>query len=326
MAKNVTNNCFIKSPFNYIGGKYKILHQIMPLFPKDINCFIDLFVGGGNVGLNVSAKKIILNDNLIHLIELYKKLQKTPLKKVLKHIHNRIDEYSLSLTNKDGYVKLRKFYNETKDPLDLFLLISYSFNHQIRFNGSHEFNNSFGRERSFFNPSIEFNLKAFIRKLQQSNIELSSKNFDNLDLSFLGVNDFVYCDPPYLITTGTYNDGRRGFTGWSEKEEELLLSKLDKLNDKGIKFALSNVIQHKNKTNTLLKKWVVGNSSYFINSIKMNYSNSNYQIKNRNKLTTIEVLVTNYVPQITNIFHQQLSLIPLKREYNEIYWQQKTLA
>ena len=27
----------IKSPLNYIGGKAKILDQILPLFPKEIN-------------------------------------------------------------------------------------------------------------------------------------------------------------------------------------------------------------------------------------------------------------------------------------------------
>lgn len=39
-------NDFIKSPLNYIGGKYKILNQILPLFPKKINNFVDLFTRG----------------------------------------------------------------------------------------------------------------------------------------------------------------------------------------------------------------------------------------------------------------------------------------
>ena len=43
-------NEVIKSPLNYIGGKYKILPQILPLFPKNIDTFIDLFAGGCNVG------------------------------------------------------------------------------------------------------------------------------------------------------------------------------------------------------------------------------------------------------------------------------------
>ena len=47
----------IKSPMNYVGGKYKLLPQILPLFPKNIETFVDLFCGGFNVGINVEAKK-----------------------------------------------------------------------------------------------------------------------------------------------------------------------------------------------------------------------------------------------------------------------------
>ena len=61
----------IKSPLNYIGGKAKLLDQILPLFPKKINTFLDLFAGGCNVGLNVKAEKLICNDNLKFLIEMY---------------------------------------------------------------------------------------------------------------------------------------------------------------------------------------------------------------------------------------------------------------
>ncbi|MDR0978141.1 MAG: DNA adenine methylase, partial [Endomicrobium sp.] len=119
-------------------------------------CFVDMFAGGANVGINVPAKKHIFNDNLIHLVDLYRKLQKTPLKRVLGHIKQRIETYNLSLINQNGYIELRKTYNATKDPLDLFVLISYSFNHQIRFNNNHEFNNPFGKKRSCFNASFLF--------------------------------------------------------------------------------------------------------------------------------------------------------------------------
>jgi site-specific DNA-adenine methylase len=38
------NTTYLKSPLNYIGGKQKILAQILPLFPAQINQFVDLFV------------------------------------------------------------------------------------------------------------------------------------------------------------------------------------------------------------------------------------------------------------------------------------------
>lgn len=38
-------NIYIKSPLNYTGGKYKLLPQIIPMLPSNINTFVDLFGG-----------------------------------------------------------------------------------------------------------------------------------------------------------------------------------------------------------------------------------------------------------------------------------------
>ena len=283
---------------NYIGGKYKLLPQLLPLFPDKINTFVDLFCGGCNVGINVPAKKIIFNDNLSYLIELYKKFCSLSKEEILNHIDNRINQFNLSLTNKDGYLELRKLYNSEKNPLDLFVLVAYSFNHQIRFNNSHEFNNPFGKERSCFNEHMKNNLLDFLNALNKNSVDFTSFNFDEFDFSMLSSNDFVYCDPPYLITTGTYNDGKRGFTGWNEAEEEKLLNILDDLDKRNICFALSNVIEHKGKENLILKDWITRNN-YYVSYLAKNYSNSNYHTIDRNPNATIEVLVTNYVPQIS---------------------------
>lgn len=65
----------IQSPLNYTGGKFKLLPQILPLFPRKIfprkiDIFVDLFCGGCNVGINVTAKKHIYNDINLRLIYL----------------------------------------------------------------------------------------------------------------------------------------------------------------------------------------------------------------------------------------------------------------
>jgi DNA adenine methylase len=286
----------VKSPLNYIGGKSKLLEQILPLFPKEIKVFVDLFAGGCNVGLNVKAEKVICNDNLKFLIEMYQKFQQNNLNEILQHIENQIHTYELSLLNEEGYKKFRQHYNTHKNPLDLFVLIAFSFNHQIRFNNSHEFNNPFGRERSSFNDTMKSNLIHFIRKIQNTRTEFTCFDFDKFDLSFLTSNDFVYCDPPYLITTGTYNDGKRGFTGWNEAEERKLLHILDNLQKRNIKFALSNVLEHKGKENEILQNWVHKNDFLKVNYIQTNYANSNYQTLVRDKEASVEVLITNYEP------------------------------
>lgn len=292
LKKKIKMVKFIKSPINYIGGKYKLLPQIMPLFPSDINTFVDLFTGGANVGINIKAKKVILNDNLTFLIELYQVFKQTKLNEILDFIDNRIQEFKLSLTNEEGYLKLRSTYNEHKNPLDLFVLISFAFNHQIRFNNSHLYNAPFGKNRSRYNDSIKNNLINFVKQLQLRQFELKSSSFELLQLDYLTTQDFVYCDPPYLISTGTYNDGKRGFKGWSSKEEQELLNLLNKLHKLDIKFALSNVLCHKGKENSILINWLKENS-YMVHELNFNYNNSSYN-KLHNNSETREVLITNY--------------------------------
>jgi len=286
-------NIYIKSPLNYIGGKYKILPQILPHFPANINCFVDLFAGGANVGINIKAKKIILNDNLIYLIDLYEYLSVNPIDETLSYIEKIINKFQLTLINTEGFNNLRIQYNKTKKPLDLLILSFYSFNHQIRFNSKHDFNTPFGKNRSQYNKNIKKNLIAFINILQQKNITFMKKDFDIFNFLKLTNNDFVYCDPPYLITTGTYNDGKRGFNGWNINYEKKLLDILDNLNRNNIKFALSNVLTHKNQTNTLLNNWLK-KKKYNVYKIKNNFTNSNYHTGNRNKETTQEVLINNF--------------------------------
>ena len=283
----------IKSPLNYIGGKTKLLPQILPLFPDKINTFVDLFAGGCNVGININANKIIFNDNLIYLIEMYQAFQEYSIDYIINHIENRIQELELSLSNQYAYLKLRDIYNNNRQALDLFVLIAYSFNHQIRFNNNHQFNNPFGKERSSFNDKMRDNLLIFLNQLKQKSVEFSAKNFDEFDFSSFCENDLIYCDPPYLITTGVYNDGKRGFKGWNDNEEQKLLNLLDDLTQKNIRFALSNVLEHKGNENILLKQWIKSNH-YFVHYLDFHYANSSYQNKNRNKNSSCEVLITNY--------------------------------
>lgn len=280
----------IKSPLNYTGGKYKLLSQILPLFPKDIDTFVDLFAGGFNVGINVDANKIICNDHIDYLIDLYKYFQKTDIDLIIKKIKGTIKQFSLSSTNQIGYNSLRKRYNKDKSILDLFVLTCYSFNHQIRFNNNHEFNTSFGKNRSQYNLNIERNLIDFCNKLKFSNVKFTNKDFMGFDFNDLSNLDLVYCDPPYLISNGSYNDGKRGFKDWTEKEENELLYLLDDLDEAGVRFALSNVLYHKGMSNNLLIEW---SKKYSIHYLDKHYKNCNYHLKDKDN-KTVEVLITNY--------------------------------
>lgn len=283
----------IQSPLNYIGGKKKLLPQILPLFPNDIDTFVDLFAGGCNIGVNVLAKQVIFNDNLTYLIDMYQAFQSHTSEQILAHIETRIAELKLSDTNQEGYLTLREQYNQHKNPLDLFVLIAFSFNHQIRFNNNHQFNNPFGKNRSRFNINMKKNLLAFLQVIQQENYQFLNLSFEDFDFSTLTNDDFVYGDPPYLITTGTYNDGKRGFKGWGSSEETTLLTLFDNLDKQGIRFALSNVLEHKELENHHLKDWLK-QRDYHCHDLTHHYANASYQAKNRNKNASREVLITNY--------------------------------
>lgn len=276
----------IKSPLNYIGGKYRLLPQILPLFPARINNFVDLFAGGLDVSLNIYAHETICNDINHYVIGLFQYFQGTPIEDLLDNIHATILKYQLSKQNKEGYLRLRHDYNENHSPLLLFVLVCYGFNHQFRFNSKGEFNNPFGINRSSYNFSTEKNLKALHERIR--NFKFTTSHFREFDCNFMTPGDFLYADPPYLISCGSYNDGKRGFEGWKESDDAKLFGKLDALHHRGINFALSNVIRHKGLDNQGLTEWA---NNYHIHYLNADYSNSNYQAT---ESETIEVLITNY--------------------------------
>lgn len=286
----IGTNAYDKSPLNYIGGKYKILPQIMEHFPTDVDVMVDLFAGGCDVCCNFTANEIYANDINNYIIEIYKKIQGMTIDEVLSYIDATIETEKLSIDNQEAYLAFRKKYNQSSDknPLDLYILICYAFNYQCRFNNNHEFNSPFGKNRSSFNSVMRNNLIKFHNNIK--NIKFSALNFKVFNTGILKKDDFLYADPPYLITTGSYNDGKRGFEGWSKNDDAELLKLLDELNDRGVKFALSNVIEHKGLKNEELIKWMEKYKTHYIN---FNYKNSSYHGKNTDK-QTVEVLITNY--------------------------------
>ena len=186
-----------------------------------------------------------------------------------KFIITTIKKYGLKKEDKEAYLKARNDYNHPeppiRDPRLLYVLILYGFQQQIRFNSSLEYNNPVGQ--SGFNDKILEKLISFSRRLKEKNILFMSEDFEKLE-KYIDKDTFFYCDPPYLITLGSYNDGKRGFNGWNEDNEIRLLKFLDKIDKAKGKFMLSNVLEHNGKENILLKKWLKENKKYK----KINYT------------------------------------------------------
>lgn len=275
----------IKSPMNYTGGKYKLLPQMLPLFPKDIDTFVDLFCGGLNVGINVEANRIIGNDICKEVIEVYRGIKKEGPEQSLKLVKDTIEKFELSKTNEEGYRKIREYYNNgNKEWYIFYSMLMHSFSYIIEFSKKGKFTTPFGRNRSWFNPTLEKKFVIFSEAIKEKDIILTTEKFNNLKIEKLKAKDFVYLDPPYLLAGAKYNKT------WDITKEQELLNLCDRLDDKGIKFALSNVLELKGKENSLLKEW---GEKYNINYLNFNYRNCCYQRRDKDD-KTIEVLITNY--------------------------------
>jgi DNA adenine methylase len=279
----------VKSPLNYTGGKSKLLPQILPLFPDKVGTFIDLFCGGCNVGSNVNSDKVIYNDYMSQIIELFKNWKDNNLEDTIQYIETQIEKFNLTKQNQEGFLELRKQYNEHRDIRDLFVLVAYAFNHQIRFNSKGEYNMPFGKERSEYNKNMKTNLINFITRIQEQDSTFLNKSFEGLNVEEFTKDTFVYADPPYLITVASYNENG----GWNEQMEYKLLEYLDKCTENGIKFALSNVLEMNDKSNDILKKWVQ-EKGYNIHHLNYTYGNCNYHKLDKTVGLTDEVLITNY--------------------------------
>ena len=266
-----------------MGGKYKLLPQIIPLIPNKINTFVDLFGGGFNVGGNVNAEHIIYNDISEPVVKLLNYIKGSRIEDLLSEIDQYIKEYDLSKENKEGYLSLRENYNSgIKTPMKFYTLLCYSFNNQIRFNKNGDYNMPFGKDRSSFNPTLRQKFIDFHKKVNDIDCVFLNIPFERFDFSDLDNNDFVYCDPPYFNSVAAYNE--QG--GWTEELERALLANLDELNQRGIRFALSNNLKY---DNPLLDEW---KNKYNVHYLNGDYSNCNYHKIDRSK--DVEVLITNY--------------------------------
>jgi DNA adenine methylase Dam len=301
---------YISSPLNYIGGKARILDQMLPWFPQDTDVFVDLFCGGCNVGMNVPAQHVIYNDTCKPLIGLLKCFRRINTQTIVRRINALVDEFEFSKTrdhnfayyggdanlgvsayNREKFIRLRERFNNypKKDNqyyILLYTLILFGFNNQLRFNDKGEFNLPVGKRD--FNTAIEAKLIKFFENLREQDCEFQNKDFRRVDLSGLTEHSLVYCDPPYLITNATYNEK----DGWTTKDEHDLLLLLDNLNARNIRFALSNVLEHEGKENQVLKEWIARNQ-YNVHDLFMDYHYSNYQKKSK-KPESKEVLITNF--------------------------------
>lgn len=297
----------VRSPLFYVGDKYKLMPQLIELFPAEINSYYDVFCGGGSASINVKAQKYVLNDVDEKIIELHNflQIQSQEIESFIKSMYDLIQDYGLSLSelgknqtieelkkeykktyfakyNKESYLKLRDDYNNQSDTKLLYLLLVYGFNHMIRFNGQGQFNLPVGNVD--WNKNVSTALRNYAHWYNNNKVVVSSgMDFEEFVNSINPQEgDFLYFDPPYLITFSDYNKL------WGEEEERRLYKLLDALDSKGVKWGLSNMYNHKGKTNEILLEW---GKKYHEYDIKSNYIS---RFDNTIKKDSKEIYITNF--------------------------------
>lgn len=295
---------YLKSPIFYMGNKYRLLPQLIPLFPARINTFYDLFGGSGCMSANVKADKIVYNEINENIVELYKLFLKYTPEEIDSRIKSYIKEYDLNNEGTDvrqnnpdikeirdyyanRYLEFRKAYNESeRDYLMLYTLTFYSFSNLIRFNQKSDFNMPYGN-RCYCEKHCK-QIIDWCNVVRNRDIDIKQEDaFDILQDTIFDKDDFIYLDPPYSNTLAIYNE-KRAFGGWSEKDDLRLFEILEKLDKCGIKWGLSNVFKNKDYINEHLIKWC---EDHNWNVIHIDYS---YYCLGRGNANSDEVYICNY--------------------------------
>lgn len=248
----------IKSPLNYAGSKDKMYFSIQKYFPKHIDTFVDVMGGAFNMGINVvSTNQVVYNDINPYVYHIVEWLLSPNKEHLIQDVENCIQRFGLCKANETPYLALREYYNSNeRSPLNLFVLHMYSFQNYIRFNSKQRFNTPIGV--AGYSDDLKNRILKFYPRT--SNVVLSNIDYRDIDYLSYPEGTLFYFDPPYLITKAAYNDGKRGFDGWSNEHEISLYQILSNLNSHNYNFILSNVKEHKGKINTQLINWAHSNN------------------------------------------------------------------
>ena len=257
----------IQKPFiKWVGGKTQLLDNIIKKIPKEMNNYFETFLGGGAVLFAVlSLKKqgnikvngqIYATDVNSSLINLYRKIQSSH-EELFKVIQGFIKEYDSikvfkgskkpvdkveAITSKESYYYwLRDKYNsEDKCSIlsaALFIIINKLCFRGMYREGPNGFNVPFGHYKK--TPTV-------ITKDEIDNISNLIQEVTFIDCSFEDVfelinteSDFVYLDPPYAPENETSFVGYVA-DGFSKEMHENLFRKTKELDEKGVRFMMSN--------------------------------------------------------------------------------------
>lgn len=245
----------LKPIVQWVGGKTRLLNEIVDKIPKNINNYHEIFLGGGTLLFSLCPNNaycyelnevlcIIYNcikdkDNSVKLIEELTKISDKYFEIPVTDKENR-KKYYIDIRNKFNKLKLKEI-KEDNDKLNIAVYFKFinktCFNALYRENKNGEFNVPFGNGKDKTICDCE-NINKINKYFNSNNIIINNIDFEK-SINNIKKGDFVYIDPPY------YPLNKKSFTsytkeGFNEKDHERLIKYCKKLNEMGVNFMLSN--------------------------------------------------------------------------------------
>ena len=201
----------------WVGGKRKLLNHIIPKFPKNINNYHELFIGGGSILLRflslvqeneIKVNKIYAYDSNPVLIEFYKQVQQNY--KELYETIMKIKKAGEKCDKSEYYYYIRQSYNSTRE-LNIARIAEFVYLNKTCFRGVFRLNKSGGFNvpyGNYKNPEIvnEEHLKSVSELIKD--VTFICCDFE--DVKNIKKKDFVYMDPPYVP------EAKGGFVSYSK--------------------------------------------------------------------------------------------------------------
>lgn len=241
MAKKAEKKNRLIAPFvKWVGGKRQLLDTIKEVIPptNSYNTYYEPFIGGGALFFELKPNKAVINDSNQELINVYKVI-KNDLDALIEDLktHDNNSEYFYKIRLLDRYPLFTNLTNIQKASRFIYLNKT-CYNGLYRVNSAGQFNSPFGRYK---NPNIvnEPILRAVSLFLNSSEVNILNGDYSKA-LEEADNNSFVYIDPPYHPLSDTSNFTGYIPGGWNEKDQIRLKKTCDNLNERGVKFLLSN--------------------------------------------------------------------------------------
>ena len=233
------SNKLVRPFVKWVGGKRQLLSDIDRLRPKKFEEYYEPFLGGGAVLFHLQVPVAYVSDQNAELINLYKVIKKSP-KLLISDLkkHKNEEEYFYEIRQLDREPEIYAELTDVERASRIMFLNKTCFNGLYRVNNSGEFNAPFGRYK---NPAIadEVTINAVSRYLNKNTVHIQLGDFASC-ANTATKNDFVYFDPPYdPVSSSASFTGYTG-GGFDRTEQTRLRDLCDVLNQRGVKFMVSN--------------------------------------------------------------------------------------